>query len=335
MVSKTRFGIIGCSRIAESSVIPAIQNSKFAEVQMIGSRSIEKAEKFANKFKCKNYGSYEEVLSNDKVDAVYISIPVGLHEDWTIKASQHGKHVLCEKSSTVSYESAWKMVESCKKNNVRLMEGFMFRFHPQHAKVKQLINERYLGDLFSFVGAYGFPPISRDDIRFKKDLGGGILNDAGCYPICASRIIFDEEPIGIFCNLTIDKESQVDTRASLYLKYSGIKNAQISVGYDLFYQSTYSLWGTEGSIRLFRSYNISPELTAKMYLDSNIGKQEISIEPSNHFLLMINSFCNQIQNISVHKFNSEDDLLKQAKIMQAARISDKENSFVKLEELDF
>ena len=133
MKRKTRFGIIGCSRISDLSTIPAILESQYAELEFIGSRTTAKAKKFAKKFDCKKYGTYEEALKDNQVDAVYISVPVGLHEKWSILAARAGKHILCEKSSTDSYESAKKMVSESKKNNVRIMEGFMFRF-PIHSK---------------------------------------------------------------------------------------------------------------------------------------------------------------------------------------------------------
>ena len=131
-----KFGIIGCSRIAKRSVIPAIIKSEFAELEIIGSRSTDKAKEFAKEFDCEKFGTYEDVISNDSVDVVYISTPIGTHEEWSIKATAAGKHVYVEKSSTYSFDSAKKMVKSAKENNVRLMEGFMFRFHPQHQKVK-------------------------------------------------------------------------------------------------------------------------------------------------------------------------------------------------------
>jgi predicted dehydrogenase len=131
-LNSLRFGIIGCSRIAERSVIPAIIKSEFAELEIIGSRDSGKAKKFSNKFGCEKIGSYEDVIGDESVDVVYISTPIGTHEEWTIKALSAGKHVYCEKSSTTSYSSAQKMIESAKQNNVRIIEGFMFRFHPQH-----------------------------------------------------------------------------------------------------------------------------------------------------------------------------------------------------------
>ena len=333
MQDKIRFGIIGCSRIAESSTIPAIINSEYAELVHIGSRSSEKAEKFANKFNCKKYGTYKDVLSDENIDAVYISTPVGLHEDWTIAAARSGKHVLCEKSSTNSYFSAKKMVEIVKQNNVRLMEGFMFRFHPSHKKVLQIIRDGMLGEVFSFYGMYGFQAVPKDDIRYKKELGGGILNDAACYPICASRIIFDKEPVGVTCSLQINNETTIDERAILSLSYGQEQFAQVTVGYGLFYQSLYSIWGTDGLLNLSRSYNIPSDMSASIIVNSGKGNKEITIEPVNHFLLMIDGFCKDLLGVESAMFNFETDLLNQAKVMQAARISNAENRLVELSEI--
>ena len=161
MNKKLKFGIIGCSSISERSTIPAIQKSSFAELKMIGSRSETKAKEFAKKFDCVKFGSYENILDDNDIDVVYISTPIGTHEEWAIKAAKAGKHVLCEKSSTVSFKSAKKMVDTCIDNKVRILEGFMFRFHPQHKKVKDLISDHSIGKSFLFNGNFGFPDISK------------------------------------------------------------------------------------------------------------------------------------------------------------------------------
>ena len=333
MQKKICFGIIGCSRIAESSTIPAIISSPYAELMQIGSRDLKKAEKFANKFNCKKYGTYEDILTDEKIDAVYISTPVGLHEKWTIKAAKSGKHVLCEKSSTTSYSSAKKMVKVAKQNKVRLMEGFMFRFHPSHKKVLEIIHNGMLGEIFSFHGMYGFQAVPKDDIRYKKELGGGVLNDAVCYPVCASRIIFHKEPIGVSCNLQVDKKTGIDERATVTLIYGQEQFAQMAVGYGLFYQSLYSVWGTEGFLKLSRSYNIPSDMPASLTINSNKENKELTIKPENHFLLMVDGFCKEILGMKSASFDFENDLLKQAKVMQAARMANAKNRFVELSEI--
>ena len=210
----------------------------------------------------------------------------------------------------------------------------MYRFHPSHQKVKKCINDKIIGEVFLFSSRYGFPPISKDNIRYDKTLGGGILNDAGCYPINASRMLFDSEPRGVFCNLTIDKETQVDTKATLLMDFNDNIKSQFSVGYDLDYQSNYGLWGSDGSLSLTRSYNIPPDMPARLNIKNSNIDEEILIEPVNHFQLMVESFCNEIMKPNSCIYNFEEDLLNQAKIMEACRISDKEKRYVETREIE-
>lgn len=333
-MKKIKIGIIGCSRISKASVIPAIIESDSSELSAIGSREIKKSKEFSETFHCENFGTYEDVIEDKKIDAVYISTPVGTHEEWTIKALKAGKHVLCEKSSTTDYESAKRMVKTAKENNVRILEGFMFRFHPSHKKILELIKSKTIGKKFSFFGEYGFADVPRTDIRYKKKLGGGILNDAGCYPICASRIIFGENPKEIFCDLIIDKESDVDVKASITLRYSEDQIANMIVGYGLGYQSKYKIWGDKGTIQLSRAYNIPSDMKPKIKLELEDTENEIFLEPKNHFKLMIDAFCNEIKTNKKIFFDFEEDLLEQAKVMDACRRSFNEKRTIKISEVN-
>ena len=335
-----RFGIIGCSRIAKRSVIPAILKSEFAELQTIGSRSVDRAKEFSSEFNCKNYGTYEDVISDESVDAVYISTPIGTHEEWAIKAANAGKHIHCEKSSTTSFESAKKMIENSKQNNVRIMEGFMFRFHPQHQKVKDLINNNKIGDLVSFNGTFGFPAFPEGDIRYNKKLGGGFLNDSGCYPVCASRMIFEEEPIGVSCNLSIDAKTGVDVRGTSYMIFDKEKTASITYGNGNYYQSKYNVWGSGGIISLERAYSVPPDFKTSVNIQSNTENtwdgtknENYEINPTDHFLEMINVFCLEISGKKKSSFSFEQELENQAKVMELHRISSRENRFVSLDEI--
>ena len=333
MNTKLRIGIIGCSTIAKNSTIPAIIKSEKTEVTCIGSRSEEKAKEFAERFCCLDYGNYEDVLKNENVDAVYISTPIGNHEEWVIKSAKAGKHILCEKSSTISYHSAKKMIQICKENNVRLMEGFMFRFHPSHQKVKETINNGLIGNVYSFYGRYGFPPMPKTNIRYVKSLGGGILNDAGCYPINASRLLFDSEPKGVQCNLHIDKETEVDIKAAISMKFESDRISHSTVAYDMFYQSIYSLWGSQGFLELSRAYNVPPDMKATLIINNNDSNKKILIESVDHFQLMIDAFSDEINKSKSCYYNFEKDLLNQAKVMEACRLSHKEKRYVELKEI--
>ena len=340
-MNSIKIGIIGCSRIAKRSVIPAIIKSKYAEIEIIGSRSKDNAKEFCKEFNCKKFGTYEDVIKDKSVDAVYISTPIGTHEELAIRAASEGKHVYCEKSSTTSFESAKKILNTVKQNNVRIMEGFMFRFHSQHQKVRELITNNKIGEIISFNGIFGFPKFPEDDIRYNKNLGGGFLNDAGCYPICASRMIFQDEPISVSANLSIDSKTGVDIRGTSFLTFKNEKIASITYGNGMYYQSKYNIWGTNGVIDLERAYSVPIDFETNLkieYSESDDWKskknENFKINPMDHFLEMINDFCLEISNQKKSLFNFEEDLKNQAKLMEAHRISSNKKKMVFLDEIN-
>ena len=336
-----KFGIIGCSRIARKSVIPAILKSEFAELEIIGSRTVEKSKEFSSEFNCKKNGTYDDVIFDDSINAVYISTPIGTHAELAMKAASAGKHVYCEKSATDSFTSAKEMVECSKNNNVRIMEGFMFRFHPQHKKVKELINNNKIGDLDSFYGSFGFPSFPEGDIRYNKELGGGFLNDSGCYPICASRMIFDQEPLSVFYHNSIDSKTGVDVKGTSILTYKNNKTANITYANGNYYQAKYEVWGSEGVISLDRAYSVPSDFITKINLQYNIentweGRKNeiIKVEPTDHFLKMIDIFCMEINGNSKLSINFEKELLNQAKVMEAHRLSNLSHKEKYLDDID-
>ncbi|MBU4308496.1 MAG: Gfo/Idh/MocA family oxidoreductase [Nanoarchaeota archaeon] len=321
---KLKFGVLGYGHITKKAMIPALKTSNYAKLEMIGSCTTKNREGF---------GTYEEVLLNKNIDAVYIALPIGLHEEWAIKAAKAGKHVLVEKSSTTSYESAKKMVDVCKKNDVRIMEGFMFKYHPQHQKVNKIIKEGVLGDLLSFNGTFGSPFWDEKSIRFDRKLGGGILNEALCYPISASMMIFDEIPESVFCKLQkYSKLDNVDIKADIIFNYSNGKTAHCSSSFGAAYLSTYSVWGVKSYLNLTRAYTVMPNTTTKIYLLNEKDEMDkIIINSVDQTELMVDMFCKTINN----RLNCdlESELLNQARVMEAARLSDKEERLVKISEI--
>lgn len=331
--SKLRFGVIGCSRVALKGMLPALRDSELAELVIIGSRDPLKAKDVALQFGAKKWGNYDDVLNEQEIDAIYISLPNGLHEEWTLKALESKKHVICEKPAAISYDAAKRMVGAAKKNNVRLLEGFMFRFHPQHAKVKEFINDGTLGDLLKFEGCFAYAMPDRTSNAMNKELAGGTFNDQLPYPIYSSRMMFKEEPESILCNIQNDEESEVSIKAYVTLFYSGGKSAFASSIFGSYYQSSYSILGTKASIRMGRAYAVPRDMPVKVYLDENDNVQEIIIPPADHFRLMVDDFCAEVLGSTISK-NYEEDLLAQARVLEAARISDKEKRIVKISEID-
>jgi len=330
--NKIKIGIIGCSKIAKKSVLNAINDSQYAEIGAIGSRNIEKSIEFCNLFNCKLFGTYEDVINDKTIDLVYISLPNSLHEEWSIKAARKGKHVWVEKPSTISFESAKKMVSICNKNNVRLFEGFMFRYHPQQKIVKDLINNGTIGDLLKFHGVYSFPMPDKMSNLLRKDLGGGSLNDSASYPIYASRMLFGEEPISVFSNFSIDPISGVDKIVDVLLKYSNGKTATISTAFGSYYQCNYTVIGSKARLILNKAYVVPKTMKTIVSIDINDEIKDVNVEVADHFKLMIDDFCLEIMKKKKYE-NFENDLLSQARVLEAARISFKENRPVMLNEI--
>ena len=327
-----KIGVLGCSRVAEKYFFPHLASSENTELSFIASRSLSKAEEWSKKYNCKNFGNYDDAINAD-LDLLYISLPISMHEEWSIKAAESGKHILCEKSSTDSFDSAKKILKSCKSNNVRILEAFAFRFHPQHKQIKKLINEE-LGDIQNFYGIFGFPPPPKNDIRWKKELGGGVLNDVTCYPICASRIIFQSEPISVLTNLEFDKEFQVDKSADVFLNYKDGKTAFVSSGFNNYYQSKYDVWGSNAKISTKRAYSVPQTYETSIYLHKDDKIFETLIPPVNQFGLMFDTFCSVVTNEIQNPYDFEKDLSDQAKLMESIRISNREKRLVFLSDLN-
>ncbi|MEK7509211.1 MAG: Gfo/Idh/MocA family oxidoreductase [Patescibacteria group bacterium] len=327
MHNKIRFGVLGASRIAKKAAIPAIIASTHAELAMVGSRTPANVQGFD----CPA-SSYENVLANPNIDAVYISLPNSLHEEWSVRALEAGKHVWCEKPAALSYASAQKMVTAARANNVRLMEGFMFLYHPQQKRVREIIQSGTLGEITGFEGRFAFPMPDVGNIRLNARLGGGIYYDALVYPIRASRFAFGEEPQSITCNLTIDPALGVDVKADATLTYSG-RTASISSAFDSDYRSTYRVLGTKGSISMERAYAVPKDLAVRIFLEVGNAREEICIEPADHFKLMVDDFCSEVALGEASTKRYEEDLLVQAHVVDAGRRSFQEKRVVRLSEL--
>jgi D-xylose 1-dehydrogenase (NADP+, D-xylono-1,5-lactone-forming) len=193
------WGVLGVARVAEKVMVPGIQRSGNGMVHAVASRTPEKAVEFAQRVGARvAYGSYEELLRDDLVQAVYIALPNSLHKEWTVRAAEAGKHVLCEKPMATRYADAVEMVDACRRNGVVLMEAFAHRFHPQNVAVKCIVDEDGIGEPTGFVAVHSSSPPQQGDIRLSKELDGGVLADKGCYCVNTARLMLGTEPTSIF-----------------------------------------------------------------------------------------------------------------------------------------
>lgn len=335
-MSKIKFGVIGCSRVAQRGMLPALRESELAEPVVIGKKddAEEKEKAEAVRPYCAVWDTYEGIINRKDIDAVYVSLPNALHEEWSIKALEKGKHVLCEKPAGISYASAKRMVDAARRNKVRLAEDLMFRYHPQNLKVVNMIREGVLGELLRFEGCFGYAMPDKTSNAMNKNLGGGSWNDQGPYLVAASRMAFGEEPERVLCRLKMDAESGVDVAADIVLFYPNGKVAFGSSIFGSYYQSTYSVLGTKAHVRMGRAYAVPRGMATKIFLDCDDKVEEIPMEPADHFRPTLDDLCREIMKGTESTKDFEGDILAQARVMEAARVSDREKRIVNISEIE-
>jgi len=309
-MKKIRIGVMGCANIAKKSVIPAIKNlSDYFELVAISSRSEVKALEFANYFGCKSIVGYDNLL-NEEIDAVYIPLPTGLHDEWITKALLSGKHVYAEKSIANSFSSAKKMVELSQSKDLILMEGYMFQYHTQHQRVKQLIAENVIGEIRCFRGSFGFPPLDENNFRYDEIIGGGALFDAAGYPLRAVHFMMGSAFKVVASSLYLNSKTGTSIYGTAYLKNRDGIGAQIAFGFDNFYQCNYEIWGSKGRIVVERAYTPSPEYKPTIILEQQGVSETIIEAPFNHFVGAMYEFYNLMVGKSERKYHYDSILLQ-------------------------
>lgn len=254
---KIRWGIISTARIAATAFVPAVRQTRRGEVVAVASRSRDTAKFFADEHDIPMvFDDYASLLASDEIDAVYNPLPNTMHREWTEIAAGHGKHVFCEKPLATSVEDVEAMATTCEKAGVIFFEAFVFLYHPQTIKVRQLIDEGSIGELLQLHAHMSFP-LQRptDNIRMNRQLGGGGLFDCGSYPITFARFAFDREPVHIQSKVLIDPEYDVDTRATLLLEFSEDCTASLQAGFDAFGGQGAILFGREAAIDIPKPYH--------------------------------------------------------------------------------
>lgn len=331
-MKKVRVGVLGVAEIAGRYAIPSFQSLENVELVAIASRNSEKAKESAVRHNLEAE-SYESLLARDDIDAIYSPLPVGLQEEWTVKAAQAGKHVMCEKSITYSMESAQRMVDVCKENGVALYENFVPEFHPQHAEILSIIERGDIGTPRVWVGYDGYPSRSTDDIRYRSDLKGGSLNYAGCYPVFMARKIMRQEPIAVTCKLS-QEGADVDVAGSAILEFEQ-GEALMSFGFNHMYQNTYSVWGSKGTVKTNRAFAIPPTFAPTIEIVTNDGtkdiRQTVDIPATNQFTKSFDFFCTAVADDKKKTFEDMyNRILRQAKVLEAMRVSAREGRRVEV-----
>ncbi len=294
-MKKIKWGVLSTAKIGTQNVIPALQKSQLCEVVAISSRNIENAQSAAENLGIpKTYGSYEELLSDPEIEAIYNPLPNHLHVPWTIKAMEAGKHVLCEKPISVTATEAELLIQTTQKHpHLKVMEAFMYRFHPQWAKVKEIIKRGEIGEVRSINSVFTFYNVDPDNVRNKEVIGGGGVLDIGCYCINLSRFIFESEPINVKSFVDYDPVFKVDRLASGMLEFeNGIATFMCSTQLD--HRQSAVIYGTKGYMELNIPFNAGNEATRKIHLHTGGETETFFFEICDQYTLQGDAFSKSI-----------------------------------------
>lgn len=284
-----KVGIIGCANIAIRSLLPAFFSSDRFVIAAIASRNLDKAIDLAVMYSCRAYGSYEELLLDNEIDIIYLPLPTGLHYEWILKSLHKGKHVISEKSLATSFQEVNRLTELATEKNLLLFENFQFRFHSQHQWVKELLQRNELGEIRCFRSSFGFPPfLDSHNIRYSKDLGGGSLLDAGAYTLKALQVVlpnyfFELKAASLYQPCC----SEVDLWGGVYLDCKEGVVAELSFGFDNYYQCNYEIWGNKGKLIVTRAFTAPANLKPIVILEKQDCRQEIPLPEDDHFGSML------------------------------------------------
>lgn len=296
-MKKVRWGILSTAKIGREKVIPAMQQSPLCDIAAIASRDMESAQTTAAALRiAKPYGSYEALLNDADIDAVYIPLPNDLHVEWAIKAIAAGKHVLCEKPIALSAVQAVALLEASQQYpHIKVMEAFMYRFHPQWAQAKKLVTEGAIGELKTIQSFFSYYNTDPNNIRNKKHAGGGGLMDIGCYCISISRYIFGKEPKSVFASVQYDSNTRTDNYTSGILNFSN-GTASFTCSTQLAPYQRVHILGTEARIEIEIPFNAPPDKPARIWLHKKNGAEEIIFEAVDQYTLQGSLFSLAILN---------------------------------------
>ena len=320
-VKPVRWGILGAANIAVRQVIPATQQSPLCSVVAIASRDYEKARAAADTLGIpRAYGSYQELINDPDVEAIYNPLPNHLHVPWTIRAAERGKHVLCEKPIARSAAEAEQLREVRQRTGVQIAEAFMVRTHPQWTAVRDLITSGRIGDLRLINGHFTYFRRDPADVRSNPEWGGGALLDIGCYPITMSRWLFGEEPIEVVGQLEFDPDMHVDRVGSALLRFpSG--QAAFTFGGQVALHQQMKMFGTRGHIAIDVPFNPPPGLPTRVVVDDGrdlvgSGSEEFAFPPVNQYTLQATRFAEAVRGLNTVAV-SIDDAIKNMRVIDA------------------
>lgn len=319
-MQKVRWGVLGVARIAVNRVIPAMQRGEWSEIAGIASRDRARAEEAARSLGIpKAYGSYQEMLADPGIEAVYNPLPNHLHVPWSIRAAEAGKHVLCEKPIGMNVAETLSLIAARDRTGVTMGEAFMIQTHPQWVRIVELARSGRIGRLHSAVGTFSYSKLESDNVRNVREYGGGGLLDIGCYPIKASRMVFGEEPLRVSAAIVRDPRfGGIDMLASAILDFpSG--HCVFTCGTQVALQQSMRFYGTAGRIEPEIPFNPQPGGTSRIRIDDgrDLAGSGVTVEefaPCDQYIIQGDLFSRAIRQGGPPPVPLEDALKNMAVI---------------------
>jgi len=311
-VRRLRWGVLSTAAIGRTKVIPAIQRGERSEVVAIASRDASVARRVADELGIPSaHPSYEAMLADPDVEAVYIPLPNHLHKPWSIAAARAGKHVMCEKPLALTARDGEEMIEVCDREGVRLMEAFMYRVHPSWVAVRELVANGRIGKLQAVQSWFSFYNDDPSNIRNILDAGGGALYDIGCYNVSLSRLLFGGEPTGITAAITRDPATGIDALTSAILEFGdGVATFTCSIRAED--DQRVEIYGTEGRISIEIPFNIPPDRSTRVHLaaggDPPVAPdvETLTFDPADPYTIEADAFAATVLDGAPLPFPSDD-----------------------------
>ncbi|MDT0610821.1 Gfo/Idh/MocA family protein [Streptomyces lancefieldiae] len=282
---------MGCASIAWRRTLPAVLASEHVDLVAVASRDTATAERFARRFGGAAVTGYDELLARPDVEAVYVPLPTGLHAHWCARALRAGKHVLAEKPLTASHAEAAELAALAAERGLCLTENRMFAHHPQHETVRQLVEEDAIGALRVMHATMAFPPLPAEDVRYRADLGGGALLDAGYYPLQAAMLLLTEPLEVLGADLPVDPDRGVEVRGDVLLRDARGVTAHLVFGFDHGYRSSYELWGSKGRLVLERAFTPPESWQPVVRVERQNRVEELTLPAAHQFRSSLEHFA--------------------------------------------
>lgn len=315
-----RWGLLSTARI-NKALFPPLRLSPRNVLSAVASRDPAKAQAYAQEHNIpRAFGSYEELLADPDIDVIYNPLPNSMHTEWTVKAAQAGKHVLCEKPLANTVEEVDEIAEAAKKAGVVVMEAFMYRHHPQTLRVKDMVNGGAIGTLQKVRGSFTFSISNEDDVRLNASLGGGSIWDVGCYPISYARYIVGSEPLEVFGWQIKGKRSGVDESFFGQMRFADDVYAQFDCGFRTPYRVHIELAGDKGTINIPMPFQ--PYENAKIILKAGDKEEVITIPGEHLYLGEVENMADAILNgapIRMSLQDSRNNVLLIQKFLESAQ----------------